>query len=468
MSNPHWLIDGVWVDMLYPSADESHATGWFIEEKAEGSPSPSGDLRASISIACDRNLQASWTQPNKPVRIYSHAGGQIWGGVTTEPSRDDGRITIHAEGYGSLLAHWDAVQDTDPSASVVEAPTFIPNDAVDYAILSGAPFTRNGVDLGTAAMQADNDGPLTDILTLLTRSAIEQGKRVYVDSRGEITMRSNPTTPTWVMTPQPDYFGTTDEQYVSLLRGYFLDIDKYALIFEWVGGPTGGTTSFSLDGVHYTSALVFNVANSTLQAALRTLGGILETTVVSTLSTSPNRRVLVSLRGPGTLFVDDLLTGGTDSALTINKTVGRGLVKAEDTAAAAKFGVRQAHIDLTNLDPIDESVAQAYITGRFALVGARMGWTTQVVLNSNNLLHSSGVFANPRYVKAGQMLLIPGIIDARSNPTIRGSIQWVIQEVTVNENGPGPIATVTPVGFVARDFSGLLAPPEKPADTKAA
>jgi hypothetical protein len=450
MSRPHFLVDGVWVDLLFPSADLSYSTGWYIAEKAEGSPAPSGDLRASIRIACDRNLQASWTMPGKTVRIYSHAGGEMWGGLTSEPSREENGITIHAEGRGAALAHWQAVYDTDPP-NRLEMPTYIPNDAVDYAITRGAPFTRNGVDLGTAELVEDNDGPVTDILTLLTRAAIKQGKRVHVDSRGAITYRSNPTTATWWMTPQADYFGTADEQFVSLLRGYFEDKNQYAFVFEFTGNPTGGTLTLSVDGVHTATPFAPNASTGTIQTAVRTLGGIFTNSVVSTLNASSPRRLLVTASGPGTLIVYNQLTGGTEPGFTLKSTAGRGIVWAEDTTAAAKYGNRQVSIDLLPLGPITRTEAQTYITNRFALVGGRMGWTTQVELNGTNLLHSSGVFVSPRYVKAGDMLLIPGIIDARSDGTIRG-----------------PVATVTPVGFVPRDFSGLLAPPEKPADTKAA
>ena len=144
------------------------------------------------------------------------------------------------------------------------------------------------------------------------------------------------------------------------------------------------------------------------------------------------------------------------------------MVKAEDTAAATKFGLKQAVIDLTNLGTISSTTAQTYVTNRLALVGGRMGWTTQVELTENNLFHApTGLFASPRHVKAGEMLMIPGIIDARSNPTTRGAIQWIAQEVEITE-GPSPTATVTPVGFVPRDFDGLLAPPENPATREAA
>jgi hypothetical protein len=64
-------------------------------------------------------------------------------------------------------------------------------------------------------------------------------------------------------------------------------------------------------------------------------------------------------------------------------------------------------------------------------------------------------------------LQIPGITDARSNPTTRGSIRFVLSEVEVVER-QRPTAFAAPVGFSPRDFEGALAPPEKPAEKEAA
>lgn len=463
MSHPHVLVDGTWVDLLYPAADLKHSWGWYIEEKVEGSPAPSGPLRASISLACPEDLQASWLLPGKTFKIYSHTGGFMWGGLTTEPDRSDDGVTIHAEGLGHKLRDWPALY----KPALVEIPSFIPNDALDYATnFLGAPFSRYGVDLGSTPIALNNVGPMTDLLTLLTRAALLQGKRLYVDRWGAITYRDNPTTPTWMMTPQTDYFGTADDNYLSTLRGHYLAEDYGEFWVKLTGSPTGGTFTLSGNGAT-TAAITFNASAATVQTAVRTLGGVFAAATVTAL-TLTGYRVVIS-NGNGVLTANgSSLTGGTNPGVAVQIIAGTGIVKAEDTAAAAKFGIKQGNIDLTNLGIIPTTTAQAYIDGRFALVGARMGWTTQVTLSRSNLFHApTGLFADPRHVKAGEMLQIPGVIDARSNPTTRGSIQWVIQEVEIND-GPYPTATVTPVGFVPRDFDGLLAPPENPATTEAA
>jgi hypothetical protein len=142
-------------------------------------------------------------------------------------------------------------------------------------------------------------------------------------------------------------------------------------------------------------------------------------------------------------------------------------VYAEDTGAAAKFGKKQASIDLRTLGPISTVAATAYINGRFLLVGGRMGWTEGITLDLNNLMHITGAWANPRYVSAGQIIQLPDNRDSRSTPTARSSIRFVLSEVEVTE-GPTPTAFAAPVGFSPRDFEGALAPPENPAAKEAA
>lgn len=452
--------------MLHEGTDLKHSSGWYIEEKAEGSPSPSGPLRASINLDCPNDHQASWLLPGKSFRIYSHTGGLIWGGLTVEPDRSDDGVTIHAQGIGSKLADWSSVYD--PGSG--EQPTFDPNDAVDYATAQGAPFARYGVDLSSAfgsdPLSFESDTPIIDILTLLQRAAYGHDSRVHVDSRGAITYRQDPTTPTWMMTPQSDYFGTADDVYLSLLRGYYLDKHSTVIRVAVTGGATGGTFILSGNG-NNTSTIAFNATAGTMQTRIQSLGGIFASATVSLVATS-DWLVDVSYEGAVLTLGNNSLSGGTNPGVSIKPDGARNIVKAEDPDAADKFGDKHGRMNLVGLGPLSEADAQVYIDGRFALVGGRMGWTTQVQLERANLFHvASGLFADPRHVEAGQMLQIPGIIDARSNPTTRGSIQWVIQEVEITE-GPKPTAVVTPVGFVPRDFAGLLAPPENPATKEAA
>jgi hypothetical protein len=252
---------------------------------------------------------------------------------------------------------------------------------------------------------------------------------------------------------------------VTTLRGSYLSLHYTVFRVTVTGGATSGT--FTLSGTGTTTAATnFNASASTVQTRIRTLGGVFSTAVVTLMGIS-DWLVEIDL-GDGDLGVDDnSLTGGTNPGISITKEHGHRIVKAEDTAAAAKFGVRQVVIDLTPLGPITDVAAQAYIDGRFALIGGRMGWATQVELNTKNLMRINGAWGSPGHPRAGDMLMIPGIIDARSGATTRGSIQWVMQQVEITE-GDKPTAVVTPLGFVLRDYDGAIATPENPAKTEAA
>lgn len=459
-SLPNVLIDGGWVDMHYTPSDVKHSTGFYVEQSALNTASPSGDLRASVKLACPSDFQAQWLAPGKTCKFYEY-GSLRWGGVIAELERGEDGITIHAQGIGSVLKDWSALYDPGTG----EQASFVPNDAVDYAVTQGAPFSRYGVDLGSTAIMLNNVGPVTDMLTLLTRAAILQGKRLHVASDGAITYVSTPTSPTWMMTPQPDYFSTADDQFVTTLRGFYYRYGEVFFRIETTGTPSSGTFTLKGNGAT-TAAIAFNATAGTMQTRIRSLGGPFATAAVTSSATGV--WLATAYLGWVALEVDNnSLGGGTNPGVSIERTAVQGVVSATDATAATKFGVRQASIDLRPLGPMTGVAAQAYIDGRFALIGGRVGWTTQVQLTTKNLMYINGSWASPAYVKAGEMLMIPGIIDARSNATTRGSIQWVGQEVEVSYE-PKPSAVVTPVGFVLRDFDGAFATPENPAKMEAA
>lgn len=138
---------------------------------------------------------------------------------------------------------------------------------------------------------------------------------------------------------------------------------------------------------------------------------------------------------------------------------GWAMASAFDAEAASIFGRRERTVDLTGLGLLGGTAAQENIDGRFALTGARMGWTNGINLTSVNLRRPGWGSASPLSLYgrngAGTMLKIPGVMDTRSQPTVRGSIQLVLGKVTrVHEEGR---AFVEPVGFVARNFQGALA-----------
>jgi hypothetical protein len=454
------LIAGTWVGLLFPTSGVRHSTTRRVD-------SPSGDYEASVTVTCPRSHQAEWTQKNAPFELYAPNGGRIWGGLVSEVERGDTGVTIHAKGIGEELVKWKAVYDADPGGGVDLQPSFVPNDAVDYAESIGAPFGRYGVDLGSTPISTSENEPLTNIGTLLQRAAIMQGKRVHVDSQGAITFVADPTTPEWMTTPNPLYMGTADDQYVSRLYGYYLSEGAAAFDVRLTGSPTGGTFTLSGNGAT-TGVIAFNATAATVQTAVQALGGVFASAVVKIPSGSTARWVISLTAGNATLTGNGAaLTGGTTPGVSVDQTRGDGLVYAEDDDAVAVFGHMQRDIDLRSLGSISASTAQAYIDGRYALVGGRMGWTEGVELTPRNLLHVSGARANPRHVKAGTMLEIPDNRDARSSPTVRAAIRIVLSEVEVTE-GRSPSAVAAPLGFSPRDIEGALSAPENPAATEEA
>jgi hypothetical protein len=455
MSVARALVNGTWVDTTFSTAELKHSTAWKVDE-------PSGDYMASVAVNCPKNYEDAWTLPGKPFRIYDATGGLIWGGVTSEPDRSEGALTVHARGIGSVLKDWPSIYDADPGAGTDLQPSFVPNDVVDYAESQGAPFSRHGVDLGSSPITDGGLGTLTDIWSLLHRAATAQGKRVYVDSIGAITFRSDPTTPEWTTTPDEGYMGTTDDQFVTHLYGYYLKLSAITARVRLTGTPTGGSFTLSGNGAT-TGAIAWNASAATVQTAVQGLGGVYATAVVTIPFSAARTWDVKTTAGGGTLTGSGAsLTGGASPAVWVETIDGDAIVVAYDETAAEKFSRRGKTIDMTDLGAMSTAAAQTFIDGRFALMGGRLGWTEGL-----NLLHVSGMWAPARYVRAGEMLQIPGITDARSNPTTRGSIRFVLSEVEVVER-QRPTAFAAPVGFSPRDFEGALAPPEKPAEKEAA
>lgn len=131
-----------------------------------------------------------------------------------------------------------------------------------------------------------------------------------------------------------------------------------------------------------------------------------------------------------------------------------GVVVARDDEMAAQFGRKAHEVDLKPLGLMSQAAAQANIDGRFALVGARMGWTNGIELTRSSLRRLGFGKGSPMSVRAGDRLRIPGVMDTRSQPTTRAAIDVVLGEVTRYHDEQR--AAAVPVGFTPRDFQGAL------------
>lgn len=140
---------------------------------------------------------------------------------------------------------------------------------------------------------------------------------------------------------------------------------------------------------------------------------------------------------------------------------GYASVLAEDAEAIAQYGGRRERgIKLYQLGLLTETEARAFITGRFALVGARMAFTNAVNLSELNLRRLGAGPSSPRYVRAGTALRIPGIMDTRSQPETRASVTLPIAEYEFTDDDKTGVAT--PPGFKPRDFDAAFEEPEAP------
>lgn len=135
-----------------------------------------------------------------PVPVYS--------GVLTEPDRTTGEC--HAFGLSSDLRRYIALAGgttRDTAASITRAVT------MGWRGSNPQPIT------GTAA--GDATGNPIKVGELLDQYAEELGQRWGTDGRGRLYMRSDPTTPRWLATPDAAAFGVTDESAPTSLIGRY-------------------------------------------------------------------------------------------------------------------------------------------------------------------------------------------------------------------------------------------------------
>lgn len=360
-------VNGQWLHHLFPTSDLEWSSVWRTDQ-------PSGDYEASVKIYCRRNFEAEFTLPERKVQIVSPAGGLLYGGLSVEPNRVDDGIVLNFLGFGGKLAWYDAVENlAGPGDPPEWAATFVPNDAVDAAVARGAPFDRYGIDLGSDSLAVADDEPIIDLLTLLTRAAIAQGKRVHVDSIGAITFEADPTSPAYYTSNRAAVMGTADDQFLTRL---------------WMNYNESG--------------------------------------------------------------------------------IGPGIVMAEDLDAEWKYGEREGKIDGRTLGDITEATAQAYVDGRLKLLGGRMALTDPINLDNVDLWAANGVPITPMWLRAGRILRIPGVVDARTNVTTRASFDPVLSEIRIRDDRYRPTAVGAPLGFSPRDYAGALAAPENPLEKETA
>lgn len=158
------------------------------------------------------------------------------------------------------------------------------------------------------------------------------------------------------------------------------------------------------------------------------------------------------------LYVSAVNGEGDPSAWSLTFAPSATGVEAE---TVDKFGPAEQVVDLTALGRLFSSAdARANLDTRYESTGARMGWTNGLDLTETNMHRAGTRVSAPLAVRAGDGLLLPGVIDDSSSTTYRPHVSITLGEVQRihDENR----AAVKPMDFAPRGFSEALAAAQAP------
>lgn len=180
----------------------------------------SGDLQASCTWLAPRGFTAPWLKRHA---VYEHyeAGVLTWGGHVTEVTPNaDGTISIAAVGYGFEAGEYLAVTSGFAAASAV------PDTVIDRAHADGMAMTRNGVSVSATAVGTTNgvSRRVSDVLDQhCARTVIASGLTWRVDSKAVLTIENFRQQSTlWQIATGSGLVGTTDEEWYTLLAGWYV------------------------------------------------------------------------------------------------------------------------------------------------------------------------------------------------------------------------------------------------------
>lgn len=228
--------------------------GRWMSEVAPSSPPRWTTLADGGSGEAEWRMYAPATFRHPAIRrgqlVEIRAGSaNVWRGVLSEPSyRDDAGWEMSAQGLASQGEGYLAFTSGGVTTST-------PDVAIDAAIARGLPWTRSA-SLSNAAFVANADTTdalnyLNDLLHVWAESA---SKRWGVDADGTVYAATDPTTPSWHMTPGSGAFGLADDAYAShvYLRYYG---STYQLATATAGDATAaslyGRREYGIDGRDY-------------------------------------------------------------------------------------------------------------------------------------------------------------------------------------------------------------------------
>lgn len=150
----------------------------------------------------------------------------VYMGVLTEPDRTTWEC--HATGLSTPLRKRLALDGVGNSTRNL-------GTAISRVIGAGWPGSNPIPVDGFAA--GDTDGNPVMVGTLLDEYAEQTGQRWGVENFGRVYMRPDPTSPTWLASPDAAVFGVTNEDVPTLLAGrYDVGDGTFATAFAGSGG----------------------------------------------------------------------------------------------------------------------------------------------------------------------------------------------------------------------------------------
>lgn len=189
----------------------------------------SGDYEASWTWAAAADFDATWLRTGSVVEILE-SGRVVWAGNLAQPEPGE-PWQMRAYGSGAQTRQYRC---PDPAASNINASILAAQNAGMGWGTGRNDFTTGGYTLAAGLIPIMLD-------TALDRLAAAQGKVWWV-SRGVGSLRAEATAVSWVLDTGGVYLGTTDEELVNDLVGFYVTTaDAEGNATDWA--LTGTVTS---------------------------------------------------------------------------------------------------------------------------------------------------------------------------------------------------------------------------------
>lgn len=126
-----------------------------------------------------------------------------------------------------------------------------------------------------------------------------------------------------------------------------------------------------------------------------------------------------------------------------------------DAVLEARYGLSNKTVDATALGPISAAQAQTLATERLDAGGRRLGWTGEIVLTDGAFLSGVGSPGRAMSPRAGDVFLVPGFTDPRSQAYYSSTLSITAGEVIRDHAEARTV--VRPMGAADTDLESIWA-----------